>query len=194
MKVILVFVSTLNGMITRGDDPEVRKWSSKSDQKYYSRVWSESRLVVMGSSTYDRNIIKPSRSRLILVMTSHPADYRDKEVKSVLEFTDRSPSELVSHYAASGYDLMTVVGGPKIAASFLSDSLIDELWLTIEPRLFSKGLNLIGGENLDIQLKLLECNKVNDNGTLITKYSIVTTNPLSSAFRQDLPGHHYDRR
>lgn len=194
MKVILVFVSTLNGLITRGEDPEVRKWSSKSDQKYYSRVWSESRLIVMGSSTYDRNIIKPSRSRLIVVMTSHPEDYRQKEVKSVLEFTDMSPAGLVSQYSGLGYEMMTVVGGSKIAASFLSDSLINELWLTIEPRLFSKGLNLIGGEDLDIQLKLLECNKVNDNGTLITKYSIVTTNRLSSVFRQDLPGHHYDRR
>jgi dihydrofolate reductase len=173
MKVILVFVSTLNGKITNGDDPEVRHWSSKSDQDYYRNVWQGSNLVVMGSRTYDLNIIRPKKGRLVVIMTSRPSDYKDQEVSSQLVFTDMKPRDLVAYYSEKKYELMTVVGGNHLATSFLKDSLVDELWLTIEPRLFGKGLNLLSDDDLIVSLKMLSMDKVNDNGTLITKYSIV---------------------
>ncbi len=34
---------------------------------------------------------------------------------------------------------MLVVGGPHVATSFLKAQLIDELWLTIEPKIFGMG-------------------------------------------------------
>jgi dihydrofolate reductase len=179
MKVVLVFVSTLNGKITRGDNPEVRIWSSKNDQDYYRGIWATAKLIVMGSSTYDLNMITPALGRLVVVMTRRPEDYKDKEVSGQMEFTSKSPQELVLFYRDSGFDLMTVVGGPKVATSFLNQSLVDELWLTIEPRLFGKGLNLVADDNIDVQLKMLSCERVNDNGTLITKYSIVRDQPIS---------------
>lgn len=179
MKVVLVFVSTLNGKITRGDNPEVRIWSSKNDQDYYMGIWADANLILMGSSTYDLNVITPARGRLVVVLTRRPEDYKDREVSGQMEFTSKSPEELVSLYKDSGYELMTVVGGPKVATSFLNQSLVDELWLTIEPRLFGKGLNLIADDNIDVQLRMLSCERVNDNGTLITKYSIVRDRPIS---------------
>lgn len=173
MKVIMVFVSTLNGKITRGDDPEVRYWSSKSDQEYYSRVWRNSTLVVMGSRTYNDNIIKPQEGRLVVVMTRTPGKYKDHIIWGQMEFSDMSPAELVYKYSKSGSPLMTVVGGPLIATSFIKESLVDELWLTLEPRLFGTGINLIAESDVDVKLKLIEIEKVNDEGTLITKYSFI---------------------
>jgi dihydrofolate reductase len=171
MTVVLVFVSTLNGKITMGDDPEVKHWSSDSDQKYYSDIWKESRLVIMGSNTYRLNVITPSSSRLVLVMTGRPEKYRSKEVPGQLEFTDRSPSALVSWYGKTSIDRMTVLGGPLVASSFLREKLVDELWLTIEPQLFGRGLNLIADDDLHVRLQLKDVTRVNEAGTLITKYS-----------------------
>jgi dihydrofolate reductase len=170
MKVVLVFVSTLNGKITRGDDPEVRHWSSGSDQDYYMGVWRDSRLVVMGSNTFRMNVITPSTSRLILVMTGRPESYKSKAIAGQLEFTDSSPSELVARYGKTS-DRMTVVGGPLVASAFLRENLVDELWLTIEPQLFGRGLNLIADDDLQVRLQLKELTRVNEAGTLITKYS-----------------------
>jgi dihydrofolate reductase len=68
---------------------------------------------------------------------------------------------------------MLVVGGPHIATSFLKEQLSDELWLTIEPKIFGNGINVVADDRLDIDLSLISCDKVNDNGTLITKYSIL---------------------
>lgn len=172
MKVVLVFVSTLNGKITRGSDPEVKHWSSESDKEHYARIWHDSRLVVMGSGTWKENIITPSSARLIIVMTREPEKYREHEIPGQLEFSSMSPAELVSTWDKKKADLMTVMGGPLIATSFLKESLIDELWLTIEPRLFGTGLNLIHQEELDVKLQLLEVKQANEEGTLITHYRV----------------------
>jgi dihydrofolate reductase len=173
MKVILVFVSTLNGKVTRGNDPEVRHWSSRSDQKHYGRVWKDSRLIIMGSNTWNDNIIKPSAERLIIVMTRNPGSYREREIPGQVEFTSEGPNDIVKKYRSAGTELMTVVGGPGVATSFLKESLIDELWLTIEPRLFGKGISLLTESDLDLRLKLIDLVRANEDGTLITKYSIV---------------------
>jgi dihydrofolate reductase len=173
MKVILVFVSTLNGKITRGSDPEVRKWSSESDQIHYERIWKESDLIVMGSRTYFLNVITPSPSRLVLVMTGNPGIYKDREIPGQIEFTEKGPSELVNEFSRRNYELMTVVGGAHLATSFLKEKLVDELWLTIEPCIFGKGQDLIINDDIEVQLELKEIERVNDKGTLISKYGII---------------------
>jgi dihydrofolate reductase len=173
MKVILVFVATLNGKITRGDDPEVKTWSSKNDQEHYSRVWKQSKLIVMGSNTYKRNVIKPSSGRLIVVMTGDPSYYTGSEVPGQLEFSAMTPTDLVAEFKKKGTGQMTVVGGSLVATSFLKGKLIDEIWLTLEPRIFGKGQNLIADEELDVKLSLRDIVKANDQGTLIAKYAIV---------------------
>jgi len=68
---------------------------------------------------------------------------------------------------------MLLVGGPHVATSFLKEQLVDELWLTIEPRIFGKGGNFVIEDDLDIDLALLSCEKVNERGTLITKYALL---------------------
>lgn len=173
MKVILVFVSTLDGKVTKWDDPDVRKWSSGEDKDHFSRIWKDSKLIVMGSKTYLESTPKASGRHLFHVMTSHPPDFSDQEVPGRIEFSAESPAELVSRFEKEGYNEMLVVGGPKVSASFLKERLADELWLTIEPRIFGSGLNLGGEEKLDISLELTSCLKVNTQGTLITKYSII---------------------
>ena len=173
MKKILVFVSTLDGKVTQWDDPFVRKWSSKSDQEYFSGLWEESALIVMGSNTYNASPIKPSPVHLVVVMTREPSKYASKTVTGQMEFTDETPNQLVTRFEKMGYKQMMVVGGPHVAASFLKDELIDELWLTLEPRIFGQGEGLVAEEKLNIRLKLISCEKLNEEGTLLTKYAVV---------------------
>ncbi len=60
-----------------------------------------------------------------------------------------------------------------IATSFLKEQLIDEVWLTIEPKIFGTGGNFATEVNLDINLHLIHCEKVNGQGTLIIKYAVL---------------------
>lgn len=173
MITILIFVSTLDGKVTKWSDPNVKAWSSHQDQDYYKKVWNDSRLIIMGSNTFIAEQRKPSPDHLLVVMTREPDKYKSSEVPGQLEFTNESPREISSRFEKEGREQMLVVGGPHVATSFLKDQLIDQLWLTIEPMVFGSGGNFATEENLDIHLRLLHCEKVNEQGTLITKYAVV---------------------
>ena len=173
MKIVLVFVSTLDGKVTKWDDPYVRKWSSKSDQEYFSRIWKDSKLIVMGINTFNADPPTPSAKRLLVIMTHRPSDYKKYEVSGQIEFTDDTPALLASRFEKDGHEQMLVVGGPHIATSFLKEQLSDELWLTIEPKIFGAGGNFVIEEKLDINLQLINCKSVNNQGTLFTKYSVL---------------------
>lgn len=173
MKVILVFVSTLDGKVTRWGDPHVSDWSSQSDQQYYHQIWNDASLIIMGSSTFNAEHFAPSPHRLLMVMSRQLAKYKEHEVPGQLQFTDKSPIELTKQFQEKGYETMVVVGGAHVATSFLKEQLIDELWLTIEPKIFGTGGSFVTEEKLDIDLQLISYEKVNEKGTLITKYAVM---------------------
>ncbi len=172
MKTIVIFVTTLDGKITKWGDPHVMRWSSHEDQEYFKKTWNESPLIIMGSSTFDFAPVKPSPNNLLVIMTKNPAKYKEYEVAGQLEFSDESPSVLTERFQTKGYQRMLVVGGPHIATSFFRDGLVNELWLTLEPKIFGNGGNFVVEEELDVNLKLLNIEKVNDDGTMIAKYAV----------------------
>ena len=173
MKTILIFVSSLDGKVTKWGEPHVREWSSHQDQDYYKQVWDGSELIVMGSNTFNAEKFSPSVNHQIIVMTSHPEKYKSLEIPGQIEFTNETPVEVISRFINKDHQQMLVVGGPHIATSFLMDQLIDEVWLTIEPKIFGTGDNFATGAKLDISLRLIDFEKVNDQGTLITKYAVI---------------------
>jgi dihydrofolate reductase len=175
VKKILIFVSTLDGKITKWGDPHIRSWSSKNDQDHFDLIWNDTRIIVMGNNTYKPDPVKPSAKHLFVVMTRNPVKYKSKEIPGQLEFTKESPAQLVSRFEKEGEEKMLIVGGAQIATSFLRAQLIDELWLTIEPKIFGQGGNFVIEEKLDINLKLVSCTRVNNLGTLVTKYMVERT-------------------
>ena len=173
MKTILIFVSTLDGKITKWGEPNVSSWSSHQDQDYYKKVLNESRLIVMGSNTFNADTFKPSADHQLIIMTGHPHKYKSLEITGQIEFTNESPVELIARFIRKEHKQILVVGGAHIATSFLKEQLIDEVWLTIEPKVFGTGGNFATEVNLDINLHLIHCEKVNKQGTLITKYAVL---------------------
>ena len=172
MKTILVFVSTLDGKVTKWGESNVHLWSSQEDQKYFKKIWNDSKLLIMGSNTFNADPIKPTADQLLVIMTREPSKYKKYEVFGQLVFSDETPAQLSLRFEKEGYEQMTVVGGAHIGTSFLKEQLIDELWLTIEPRILGAGSNFAIEEKLDINLHLISCERVNEQGTLITKYTV----------------------
>jgi len=173
MRIVLVFVSTLDGKITRWGDPKVSSWTSEEDKKYFRKIWNEAPLIVMGSNTFQAEKLGSLKDHLIVVMTRHLSIFKDREVRGRLEFSDESPVKLVSRFEKANFGTMVVVGGAHIASSFLKAGLIDEIWLTIEPRIFGKGGSFVIEQELDLELRLISCERVNAEGTLITKYKVL---------------------
>ena len=173
MKTILIFVTTLDGKITKWGNPDIRTWSSGDDQDYFDTIWNDTKIIIMGAGTYDSDPLLPVQKHLYLVMTRHPEKYKSKEVRGQLEFTNENPKELIARLEKESQGKILVVGGPHIATLFLREQLIDELWLTFEPKIFGIGGNFVIEEKIDINLILLNSEKINDQGTLINKYRVI---------------------
>ena len=154
-------------------DSHINLWSSHQDQDYYKKIWNEAGLIVMGSNTFNAEQLKPSSDHQLIIMTGEPDKYKSLEVPGQIEFTNESPAELTACFKSKSYKQMLVVGGPHVATSFLKEQLIDELWLTMEPKIFGLGGNFVIEEKMDISLHLDSYEKVNRQGTLILRYTII---------------------
>ena len=174
MKVIMAAVSSVNGKLTKGSDPNIYTWTSKEDSQMFFSLIEKHNLIVMGSKTYDaaRKIIKHKKNKLRIVLTRNPEKYLSQTIKGILEFTNESPLKLIKRLENKGYKKMLLVGGSEIDTLFLKSKLIDELYITIEPYIFGRGKNLILEEELEVSLKLLSIKKLNANGTLHLRYRV----------------------
>ena len=174
MKVIMVAVSSINGKITKGKDPNIYSWTSKEDSNFFFSLIKKHNLIVMGSKTYEtaRQFIQHKKNKLRVVLTRNPEKYLKQAIKGILEFSDESPLKLIDRLKNQGYKKMLLVGGGTINSLFLKENLVTELYLTIEPKIVGSGTNLVKEDNFDKQLKLFNIKRLNDQGTLQLKYKI----------------------
>lgn len=174
MKIIIVMVSSVNGKITKGSDPNIYKWTSDEDKKLFFSMIKRNNLIVMGSKTYEavRGKIKLQSNKLRIVLTRNPEKYASETIKGRLEFSSETSNSLVERLEKVGYSKMLLVGGGEINALFLRSKLVDELHLTIEPFIFSKGRNLVSEGFIDVSLKLMTIKKLNAKGTLHLRYRV----------------------
>ncbi|CAN5129002.1 dihydrofolate reductase family protein [soil metagenome] len=174
MKIILVMVTTINGKSTNGDVPGTSSWASSEDQDFFFNVLKANDLLIMGRKTYEaaKNFMQLTPDRLRIVLTSRPDIYQADAIDGQLEFTSDMPSELVKKVEDRGYTQALLLGGEKTNTDFLKENLVDELWLTIEPKIFGKGNSMIGNVDFNLSLKLLSCEKLNTTGSLLVKYSL----------------------
>lgn len=177
MKTILIFVSSLDGKITKWGDPMIRSWSSGADQDQFDAIWRKTRVIIMGSGTYNPAPLKADPKHLFIVLTRQPSAYKDSNVPGLLEFTNDTPGHILDRFKDEE-DTVLVVGGSQIASYFLKEQLIDELWLTFEPKIFGKGANFVTDEKLDIDLRLISFELIIEQGTVITKYRVLKKDTL----------------
>jgi dihydrofolate reductase len=179
MKIILITVSSIDGKLTKGKGKNIYEWSSPEDFLHFKRTMKQHNLVVMGSGTFDdvkdnkKAGLKPEQERLRIILTSKPKRYAKYLVPGQMEFSDETPRQLIKRLEEQGFKQMLLVSGGKVATSFFKDKLIDELWLTIEPKIFGIGESLVQKQRFDISLQLIKNKILNSNGAFLLKYKIL---------------------
>ena len=163
-------VSTADGIIAKHSGHNV-DWSSKEDKEMFTAETIKHQAVILGSATY-RAIGRALPKRFNLVWTRDAKKYQKQAVPDKLEFISGSPQEAIEYLEKKGYQSAALIGGAKTNAEFFKAGLVDELLLTIEPKLFGQGLNLTGNTDLDLNLKLLELKKLNPN-TVWLRYQVI---------------------
>ncbi|MBF0209972.1 MAG: dihydrofolate reductase [Desulfamplus sp.] len=170
MKVILIMAMTLDGKIAKHSMDPV-DWTGKADKKKFVEITKNAGAVIMGSSTF-KTIGQVLKGRRNIVMTKEPSFYSNQFAGSDnLEFTDKSPTQILKSLKDDGFESVALIGGSKINSLFAAQNLIDEIYITLVPKIFGQGLCLLSGE-LDINLELVEMEKI-DNNSILLRYSVI---------------------
>ncbi len=157
--------ATADGIIARNSS-QIIDWTGREDKKYFIHITKQAGVMIMGSKTFDM-IGKVLPERKNIVMT------RDKTRKSHdknLIFTDTPPGLILQDLHAQGFQSAVLIGGSIVNTLFLKENLIDEIHVTIVPRLLGQGLSLFG-ESVDTKLKLINMGELG-NGHVLLKYQV----------------------
>jgi riboflavin biosynthesis pyrimidine reductase len=174
MRLVLIAAQSLDGFITRHDTPG-SAFASAADQIHLRRALTEFDCSVMGAESYRsaRELIRERLTipRLRLVLTRSPEKFAAEAVPGALEFSSFPPAALVTQLRTRGHRACALLGGAQIHSLFLDAGLVDELWLTIEPRLFGGGTPLLA-QRSDTGLRLLAQENLAAD-TLLLKYAVL---------------------
>jgi len=163
MKVTLIMAMTFDGKIAR-HDTHYPDWTGKADKRMFKKLTTESGVVIMGSRTY-ATIGKPLPHRLNVVMTRHSERFAGD---SNLIFTSLSPGEILAQLSSRGYTQASLTGGATINSLFVRDRLIDEMVVTVLPKVFGQGLSMFA-EPMDEELELMAHREL-EPGILVLRY------------------------
>lgn len=176
MKVVIAAVVSLDGKLTRHDDPDVSQWASTEDHEHFTSLVEKNSIIVMGSGTYEvmKDVLQLAPGKLRVVLTSKPEKYADHAVKDQLEFKNLTLEEFIEYVEDRGNNDVLVAGGESMITDFLKAGVVDELYITIEPRIFGGGKSLALDAALDVKLKLLKQTVLNKHGSLLLHYEVLS--------------------
>ena len=114
-----------------------------------------------GESCMDLGLYQPVYVEFAEVLSQYNSE------KDLLEFTNQSPMQILENLEQRGYKQAAVAGGSAINKLFLNKNLIDEIYLTVEPRIFGSGKRIFDEINKDISLELIDHSLINENSVLL---------------------------
>ena len=123
--------------------------------------------VIVGRNTY-----KVARERLKLrntvVLTSK---VQKLEIQNKTIFFNPKKADLKKFLQSRGYKNIAVLGGARVYAFCLANKILDELYLTIEPYVFTTGVPMFSGLKFKKhEFSLVMIKRLNKKGTILLKY------------------------
>src|SRR3989344_973760 len=167
MRIIAIAAVTLDGKIALGPD-HFSGWTSPEDKAFMRGLLDEADVVVVGNNTH-KTAIEPLSKRNCIVLTSSVAT-TERRADNLLFW---NPESTDASDALSDYKMVAGLGGAKTYSYFLQNDLLDELYLTIEPIVFGRGISLFDhSRDVPARFSLLSMKKLNENGTVLLYYSL----------------------
>jgi dihydrofolate reductase len=171
MKLILMMAMTLDGIIAK-DKGQNADWTTKADKKVFVAETKKHGVIIMGDTTFEVMGAKPLPGRLNLILSLTPEKYQERTIAGELEFFKGTPEEVIKYLESKGFASAILGGGAGTNAAFLKAGLVDEIWITVEPKIFGRGLNFTEGQDLDSNLELLEAKPIGDNAVQL-RYKVI---------------------
>ena len=155
---------TADGKIAK-DSNHFPDWTSREDKKFFAEISKGAGAVVMGDKTFN-TFPAPLKDRLNVVFT---LEKEPKEQEGV-RWVSGDVKDVLKGLKDDGFTEVILGGGAFLNSVFLKENLIDEIILTIEPKIFGKGLGVFS-EDFNIDLELKDFEKINNN-SIVIRYKV----------------------
>lgn len=167
---IAIAAVTVDGKIARNNH-EFASWTSKEDKKVFVRESKKAGVIIVGRRTFD-TFPGPLPGRLNVVMEKSTEGLNS--IPGSVEYTSKQPQELLEDLGARGFTRVVIAGGSFIYSLFAQSHLLDELLVTVEPKVFGEGINLFAKQH-ELDLELLSVEQINTNSVLL-HYKNISSN------------------
>lgn len=168
MQILLLAALSLDGKIAEVEGQSSMDWTSKEDKNFFVEKTKEVGVVIMGRKTFE-TIGKPLKDRRLIVMTSAP--HQQQSMQGV-EFTNETPRALIERLEKEGCRAVVIAGGASIYQLFLNESLVTDVYLTIEPFFFGAGISLCEGLTKPITFIFKDSQMLNSS-TILLHYQVM---------------------
>ena len=170
MKYVAIAAITLNGKIAK-HSKHFSSWTSKEDKDFLHKELDKSDVIIVGNSTY-KTALKPLSKRNCIVLSRavspSPSEGR---VGERLQYCNPQKTNIKKLIRNHHYKTIAILGGAQTYAYCLKNNMLDELYLTIEPLVFGKGISLFdNNSSLDKKFKLVSIKRLNNKGSLLLRY------------------------
>lgn len=173
--VTAIMATSINGLLTNGTNPNPEIWTSLEDKKFFRKMLDEAEVIVMGSATFEAQnpSQEPKRQdKFTVILSSDPEKYTDYQKTGVREFWNKSASDTLAELRDRDFKQLLLLGGGLIFAEFFKSNLVDDFWLTVEPKLFGSGRPMIDSRNdFEQDFRLDLTNQLNSQGSLLLHYT-----------------------
>jgi dihydrofolate reductase len=167
MKTTIVMLESLDAKIAKTTDDDL-SWGSSTDKNFYRGIASSVDVVIMGSSTFNNMPEVAFRNKFTLVFTTEPKKYSGINIKDAkIEFFSGTPGEALEMLETRGLETALLSGGANMYSQFLNAKLVDDIWVTISPNIFGRGIDSFGSDELNVKLKLESHELITENEILL---------------------------
>ncbi len=168
-RVVLYVANSLDGYIAREDGSV--DWLFDPYAHGYEFFYEDVDTVIMGRKTYDQALSfeeapYSSKRAIIFSRTAKPSPYAG------LEFTAEPPQDVVRRLKEEDGGMIWLVGGREISELLIANELVDELIVSIHPKILISGIPLVASKDCAVDLKLVTY-EVFKSGLVQLRYEIV---------------------
>ncbi|PMB50443.1 deaminase [Fischerella thermalis CCMEE 5201] len=149
---ILYVATSIDGYIARLDGSV--DWLPAPEENSYARFYDSIDALVMGSTTYEQILSFgdwPYPDKVSYVLTSRNLSTTRTDVF----FVKGGIEEVLEDVNHKGYKRVWLVGGGKVASSFMNRGLVDEYIIVLIPTILGSGISLYQSVQ-ELKLDLIE--------------------------------------
>ncbi len=158
MKLTLLMAQTLDGKIAKSSH-HFPDWTEKADKQLFVKLTKESGVMIMGRTTFETLPGKlPGRLHIVLSRKAGSWD----EIEENVIFTSLNPAKILEKVELLGFKNPILAGGTIINTLFAKENLIDEIIITVSPKIFGEGLGVFSRE-IELDLELLKLEPLGEN-------------------------------